>query len=136
VTTCISSQAGCAMGCTFCATGQMGLMNNLTAGEIAVQAVWARREATRLPASTPQRLTNVVFMGMGEPMSGCLLPSQEPDHNVGPATNDFGHVGKRSFSASEGSGTLPLTLLTICKRPSSSLRCLTRLVLLMVVKPF
>ena len=69
VTVCISSQAGCAMGCTFCATGQMGLQNNLTAGEISAQAVWARREAARLPASTPQRLTNVVFMGMGEPFA-------------------------------------------------------------------
>jgi 23S rRNA (adenine2503-C2)-methyltransferase len=68
-TACISSQAGCAMGCTFCATGQMGLMNNLSAGEIAAQAVWARREATRLPGTTPQRLTNVVFMGMGEPLA-------------------------------------------------------------------
>ena len=52
VTACVSSQAGCAMGCTFCATGQMGLLNNLTAVEIAAQAVWARREADRLPAST------------------------------------------------------------------------------------
>jgi 23S rRNA (adenine2503-C2)-methyltransferase len=69
VTACISSQAGCAMGCTFCATGQMGLMNNLTAGEIAAQAVWARREASKLPRSTPQRLTNIVFMGMGEPLA-------------------------------------------------------------------
>ena len=69
VTVCISSQAGCAMGCTFCATGQMGLQNNLTAGEISAQAVWARREAARLPAKTPQRLTNVVFMGMGEPLA-------------------------------------------------------------------
>jgi 23S rRNA (adenine2503-C2)-methyltransferase len=69
VTVCISSQVGCAMGCTFCATGQMGLQNNLTAGEIAAQAVWARREAARLPASTPRRLTNVVFMGMGEPLA-------------------------------------------------------------------
>jgi 23S rRNA (adenine2503-C2)-methyltransferase len=67
VTVCISSQAGCAMGCTFCATGQMGLQSNLSAGEIAAQAVWGRREAARLPASTPQRLTNVVYMGMGEP---------------------------------------------------------------------
>ena len=41
VTVCVSSQAGCAMGCTFCATGQMGLRNNLTAGEIAAQVVWA-----------------------------------------------------------------------------------------------
>ena len=48
VTVCVSSQAGCAMGCTFCATGQMGLQNNLTAGEIAAQAVWARREAAKL----------------------------------------------------------------------------------------
>ena len=66
VTVCVSSQAGCAMGCTFCATGQMGLQNNLTAGEISAQAVWARREATKLPETTPQRLTNVVFMGMGD----------------------------------------------------------------------
>jgi 23S rRNA (adenine2503-C2)-methyltransferase len=69
VTVCISSQAGCAMGCTFCATGQMGLRNNLTAGEIAAQVVWARREARRLPATTPQQLGNVVFMGMGEPLA-------------------------------------------------------------------
>ncbi len=69
VTVCVSSQSGCAMGCTFCATGQMGLRNNLTAGEIAAQAVWARREAARLPDTTPQRLTNVVFMGMGEPLA-------------------------------------------------------------------
>jgi 23S rRNA (adenine2503-C2)-methyltransferase len=69
VTVCVSSQSGCAMGCTFCATGQMGLRNNLTAGEIAAQVVWARREAARLPDSTPRRLTNVVFMGMGEPLA-------------------------------------------------------------------
>jgi 23S rRNA (adenine2503-C2)-methyltransferase len=69
VTVCVSSQAGCAMGCTFCATGQMGLQNNLTAGEIAAQVVWARRAAAALPARTPQRVTNVVFMGMGEPLA-------------------------------------------------------------------
>lgn len=67
-TVCVSSQSGCAMGCTFCATGQMGLKNNLTSGEIAAQAVWARREAGRLPASTPRRLANAVLMGMGEPL--------------------------------------------------------------------
>ena len=69
VTVCVSSQSGCAMGCTFCATGQMGLKNNLTAGEISAQAVWARREAAKLPGTMPQRLTNVVFMGMGEPLA-------------------------------------------------------------------
>ncbi|MFM8944886.1 MAG: 23S rRNA (adenine(2503)-C(2))-methyltransferase RlmN [Actinomycetota bacterium] len=69
VTVCISSQAGCGMGCGFCATVQMGLLGNLSAGQIAAQVVWARREAARLPASTPRRLTNVVFMGMGEPLA-------------------------------------------------------------------
>jgi 23S rRNA (adenine2503-C2)-methyltransferase len=68
-TVCVSSQAGCAMDCGFCATGQMGLLGNLTPGQIAAQVIWAKREAERLPASTPRRLTNVVFMGMGEPMS-------------------------------------------------------------------
>ena len=56
VTVCVSSQVGCAMDCGFCATGQMGLMGNLTAGEIAAQVVWARREAANLPATTPRRL--------------------------------------------------------------------------------
>lgn len=69
VTVCVSTQSGCAIGCGFCATGQMGLRNNLTAGEIAAQAVWARREAPALPPSTPRRLSNAVFMGMGEPLS-------------------------------------------------------------------
>ena len=69
VTACASSQSGCAMGCTFCATGQMGLLGNLTAGEISAQVLWAKREASRLPHSTPQRLTNVVLMGMGEPLA-------------------------------------------------------------------
>src|SRR5689334_21945486 len=69
VTVCVSSQAGCAMGCGFCATGQMGLEANLTAGEIAAQVVWARRAARSLPDGMPRRPTNVVFMGMGEPMS-------------------------------------------------------------------
>ena len=45
VTACVSTQSGCAMGCGFCATGQMGLRNNLTAGEIAAQVLWARRAA-------------------------------------------------------------------------------------------
>ena len=74
VTVCVSSQAGCAMGCGFCATGQMGLLGNLTAGEIAAQVLWARREPANLPDTTPRRLTNVVFMGMGEPKGGCSKP--------------------------------------------------------------
>src|SRR6266436_4012551 len=63
VTVCISSQAGCGMGCVFCATGQAGLNGQLTAGEIVEQVIRARRRAK------PRRLGNVVFMGMGEPLA-------------------------------------------------------------------
>jgi 23S rRNA (adenine2503-C2)-methyltransferase len=65
-TACVSSQAGCAMGCVFCATGQMGYRRHLAAGEIVSQAVHAARA---LRASRePRRLRNVVLMGMGEPL--------------------------------------------------------------------
>jgi 23S rRNA (adenine2503-C2)-methyltransferase len=66
VTACISSQVGCAMGCVFCATGQMGFTRHLTAGEIVAQAVHVAR-ALRT-AREPGRLRNVVLMGMGEPL--------------------------------------------------------------------
>jgi 23S rRNA (adenine2503-C2)-methyltransferase len=62
-TTCISSQAGCAMGCVFCATGQMGFMRHLSPGEIVAQVIGFARE---LKAHN-DRLTNIVVMGMGEP---------------------------------------------------------------------
>ena len=62
-TVCISSQAGCAMACSFCATGQGGFRRHLSSGEIVEQVVAARA------AAAPQRLSNVVFMGMGEPLS-------------------------------------------------------------------
>lgn len=62
-TVCVSSQAGCAMGCGFCATGQAGFERHLTTGEIVEQVVRAVQRAK------PRRLSNVVFMGMGEPMA-------------------------------------------------------------------
>jgi 23S rRNA (adenine2503-C2)-methyltransferase len=64
-TVCISSQAGCAMACGFCATGQAGFDRHLTTGEIVEQVVRARSAA----AASGRRLSNVVFMGMGEPMA-------------------------------------------------------------------
>jgi 23S rRNA (adenine2503-C2)-methyltransferase len=63
VTVCVSSQAGCAMGCTFCATGQAGFTRHLSAGEVLEQVMFAAR------AASPRRLSNVVFMGMGEPLA-------------------------------------------------------------------
>ncbi len=65
MTACISSQVGCAMGCVFCATGQMGFTRHLAAGEIVAQVVLAAR-LLRRPAD--HRLRNVVLMGMGEPL--------------------------------------------------------------------
>src|SRR5215831_1829591 len=86
-TACVSTQAGCAMGCVFCATGRMGLLRNLSPGEIVEQVLWAARELRGLRTEgrglsrnslarsrsvlSPQHsaLTNVVFMGMGEPFA-------------------------------------------------------------------
>ena len=69
-TVCISSQAGCGMNCPFCATGQAGLTRNLSAAEITAQIVAAARACDRgeLPGG-PTRLSNIVFMGMGEPLA-------------------------------------------------------------------
>lgn len=64
-TACISTQVGCAMGCAFCATGQMGFRRNLTSGEIVAQALHFARHLRR----DGERLTNVVLMGMGEPLA-------------------------------------------------------------------
>lgn len=75
-TACISSQAGCAMNCSFCATGQMGFLRNLRAGEIIEQVIWVTRalaSAQHTPKGSGgepgERLSNVVFMGMGEPFA-------------------------------------------------------------------
>ncbi|HEX2861653.1 MAG TPA: 23S rRNA (adenine(2503)-C(2))-methyltransferase RlmN [Lacunisphaera sp.] len=81
VTACISSQAGCAMGCVFCATGQMGFVRHLTAGEIVAQAmhvdatlaeIGSEAALAQPAASSPhgrhERLRNIVLMGMGEPL--------------------------------------------------------------------
>jgi 23S rRNA (adenine2503-C2)-methyltransferase len=75
-TVCVSSQAGCAFGCTFCATGQMGFDRHLSAGEIVAQVLFFARElrtapwaAEGLPGSAPiDHITNIVLMGMGEPL--------------------------------------------------------------------
>src|SRR5712692_5199040 len=75
-TVCVSTQAGCAFGCTFCATGQMGFDRHLSAGEIVAQVLYFARglraspwSAAGLPGSTPiDHVTNIVLMGMGEPL--------------------------------------------------------------------
>jgi 23S rRNA (adenine2503-C2)-methyltransferase len=69
-TLCVSTQVGCAVGCTFCLTGTMGLARNLSAGEIVDQVHRANRRLSELgEGEAPRPLTNLVFMGMGEPLA-------------------------------------------------------------------
>ncbi len=71
-TACVSTQAGCAMGCVFCATGRLGLLRNLQPGDILEQVIWAARELKNLGPNTKNQhagLSNLVFMGMGEPFA-------------------------------------------------------------------
>ncbi|MEN9700377.1 MAG: hypothetical protein RLZZ301_1575 [Bacteroidota bacterium] len=65
MTACISSQIGCSLACTFCATGRLKLMRNLSAGEIVDQVVYLRNQAQE---RYDQHLSNIVYMGMGEPL--------------------------------------------------------------------
>ncbi|MDA0990381.1 MAG: 23S rRNA (adenine(2503)-C(2))-methyltransferase RlmN [Verrucomicrobia bacterium] len=73
-TVCVSSQSGCLMRCSFCATGKLGLKAQMTTGQIVEQVLWAERELRALNpdekrGDQPRLLTNVVFMGMGEPFN-------------------------------------------------------------------
>ncbi len=96
-TACLSSQVGCAMGCVFCATGQMGFSRNLTAGEIVAQAHHVERELRR---TTGERLRNIVMMGMGEPlhnfdpvMAALEIITDNRGLNIGPARVAISTVG-------------------------------------------
>jgi 23S rRNA (adenine2503-C2)-methyltransferase len=99
-TVCISSQAGCGMNCPFCATGQAGLTRNLTAGEITAQLVAAARACAEgeLPGGAT-RLSNVVFMGMGEPLANYNAVMRSVRNLVTPQPDGLG-IGARSITIS------------------------------------
>ncbi len=104
-TLCISSQVGCAMDCTFCSTAQQGFNRNLTAAEIVGQVWLANRELGYEPGGD-RVITNVVFMGMGEPLANY--------RNVVPATeilmDDLGFdISRRRVTVST-SGLVPQML--------------------------
>lgn len=89
-TICVSSQAGCAVGCRFCSTGHQGFSRNLTTGEIVAQLWYAEHQLRRrLKLAAGERaITNVVMMGMGEPLQnyGALVPALRvmlDDHGYG-----------------------------------------------------
>jgi 23S rRNA (adenine2503-C2)-methyltransferase len=95
ISLCVSSQAGCGMNCPFCATGQAGLTRNLSAAEIVDQVVRADRVIAEgglgraRTAGAAERVTHVVFMGMGEPLANYARILQavrvlvDPDHGMG-----------------------------------------------------
>ncbi len=95
-TACLSTQAGCAMGCVFCATGQMGFVRNLRAGEILAQII----ESQRLLRADGNGLRNLVLMGMGEPfqnydavMQALSAATHSPGLCLGPAHISVSTVG-------------------------------------------
>ncbi len=131
-TVCISSQAGCGMNCPFCATGQAGLTRNLSAAEITAQVVAAARTCANgeLPGG-PTRLSNVVFMGMGEPLANYNAVLQSVRNITSPQPDGLG-IGARSVTLStvglvtgieklieEG---IPVTLAVSLHTPDDELR--------------
>src|SRR3954470_1571735 len=141
-TMCVSSQAGCGMACPFCATGQGGLQRNMSTAEIVEQVVagaraLARGEVGAVPwarggvAGAPARVSNVVFMGMGEPMAnyraviGAVrrLTDKAPDglgmSARGITVSTVGLVPRMRQLAGEG---LPVTLALSLHAPDDELR--------------
>lgn len=99
-TVCISTQVGCGMGCTFCATGQMGFKRQLSSGEIAAQVLYFARKLQ----DEGEILTNVVVMGMGEPFHNYDATMKAIDHLNNPDGFAF---GARRFTVSTV-GLIPL----------------------------
>jgi len=122
---CISTQAGCAMGCAFCATGEMGLQRNLTAGEIVDQV---RHWQAALSASG-ERVSHVVYMGMGEPLhnyeptvASLRMLADRTLFGISPrriTVSTCGVVNRMDALAAEG---LPINLAVSLHGPSDGVR--------------
>jgi 23S rRNA (adenine2503-C2)-methyltransferase len=138
VTVCVSSQAGCGMACPFCATGQGGLQRNMSTAEIVEQVVagarsLARGEVPGVSTATPGRgrVSNVVFMGMGEPLAnyraviGAVRRLTEPAPSGlgmsarGVTVSTVGLVPRINQLAGEG---IPVTLALSLHAPDDELR--------------
>jgi 23S rRNA (adenine2503-C2)-methyltransferase len=100
VTVCVSSQAGCGMACPFCATGQAGLTRNLSAAEIVEQVIAACRDlAMRAVPGGEGRVSNVVFMGMGEPLANYGAVVSAVRTLIAPVPDGLG-ISRRSITVS------------------------------------
>ena len=132
VTLCISSQAGCGMNCPFCATGQAGLTRNLSTGEIVEQVRIANRmlASGELPGG-PGRVSNIVFMGMGEPLANYRPVATTCKRLNAPAPEGFG-MGARHITVSTvglapavrklTAEKIPVTLAVSLHAPDDELR--------------
>ena len=101
-TLCLSSQAGCAMGCTFCATGELGLRRNMTTGEIV-------ESMARVQRAADARVTDLVFMGMGEPLhnyDAVMAACDVLNHTYGPC------IGKKRITVSTSGLIAPIQRFT------------------------
>jgi 23S rRNA (adenine2503-C2)-methyltransferase len=98
-TVCVSSQAGCGMACPFCATGQGGLRRNLSTAEIAEQVRAAAATVRDGGLGPPGRLSNVVFMGMGEPLANYRRTVDAVRRICDPVPEGFG-ISQRSVTVS------------------------------------
>jgi 23S rRNA (adenine2503-C2)-methyltransferase len=143
-TVCVSTQAGCAMGCVFCATGRLGLLRNLSAGEIVEQVIWAARELRTIEPRTKNQepdqermvlgsrfsvLSNVVFMGMGEPFANYdrWWQSVERLHdpqgfNLGARSMTVSTVGQVTGIRRLAGEALPINLAISLHAPDDQLR--------------
>ncbi|MBO1751544.1 23S rRNA (adenine(2503)-C(2))-methyltransferase RlmN [Actinotalea sp. BY-33] len=131
-TLCVSSQAGCGMACPFCATGQLGLTRNLSTAEVVEQVRSAARSlADGEIAGGPGRLSNVVFMGMGEPLANYRTVLNAVRRFVAPAPEGLG-ISARNVTVSTvglvpamrrlaGEG-IPVTLALSLHAPDDELR--------------
>ncbi|QRV02707.1 23S rRNA (adenine(2503)-C(2))-methyltransferase RlmN [Arcanobacterium phocisimile] len=130
-TLCISSQAGCGMACPFCATGQAGLTRNLTTAEIIEQLRYARQAAADGVFGEPVRVSNVVFMGMGEPLANYPAVRDALHRMIDPAPEGFGMSARNVTVSTVGmvpvinklaDEGLPVTLAVSLHAPDDELR--------------
>lgn len=131
-TLCVSSQAGCGMACPFCATGQQGLTRNLSTAEIVEQVRHAARALQRGEiAGGPGRLTNVVFMGMGEPLANYRTVLEAVRRFVAPAPDGLGLSARNVTVSTVGlvpaidklaATGIPVTLALSLHAPDDELR--------------
>lgn len=132
VTMCISSQAGCGMNCPFCATGQAGLTRNLSTAEIVEQVIEGGRMLARGDiAGGPGRVSNVVFMGMGEPLANYPAVIGALHRLIDPVPEGFGMSARNITVSTVGlvpriydlaKEGMPVTLAVSLHAPDDELR--------------